>query len=158
MQIQEILTKYGHLGIFQESELDGGRFRCKCNWKRCGSNWQEYDYRRHMSKQCHKNWMRDVEERGFEQATYAHIAANKAETEAERLEKAGTRAQQSTDADVPFRKDAVKSFVGAGVPLRKVQKLRTFLQKNCNKSLSHPQHLNGYVPELVSDETALQTD
>ena len=130
------------MGIVQE--IEGGGFRCKCNWKRCGKNWQEYNYRRHMAGQCHQNWMRTYEERGFEQATYAEIAGTKAKREADHLQKVGMRSQASTDTDVPFRKDTVKSFLGTGVPLLKLQGLRTYLQHNCKKSIGGPRHLNGY--------------
>ena len=96
-----------------------------------------------MNNQSHQNWMRKNEEQGFEQATYAEMAVTKSEREGERMEKVGTRSGASTDADVPFRRDTVKSFLGVGVPLLKVEGLRTYLQNNCNKSIGTPRHLYG---------------
>ena len=96
-----------------------------------------------MNNQSHQNWMRKNEEQGFEQATYAEMAVTKSEREGERMEKVGTRSGASTDADVPFRRDTVKSFLGVGVPLLKVEGLRTYLQNNCNKSIGNPRHLYG---------------
>ena len=89
----------------------------------CGLEWTEYDYKRHMEKKCHKTWVRESDERGFEQKSYAEMAAAEAEPESDRLKKEGTCSQASTDADASFRKDTAKSFVGAGVPLNKLKKI-----------------------------------
>ena len=129
------------MGIVQESEIEVGRFQCKCIWKRCGLDRKEYNYRRHMAGQCYQRRMREVREQGFEQATYAEIASTKAEREAERLEKEGTHSQASTDADVPFRKEIVKSFVGAGVPLTNCKSFTHFFRKTAI-SLSVIQHIS----------------
>ena len=83
------------------------------------------------------------------------MSAAEAEQEADRLKKEGTRSRASTDVDVPFRKDTVKSFVCAGVPLNKLKYLCAYLQRNCNKSLGHYDYLNSYVPELAASETTL---
>jgi hypothetical protein len=124
--------------------------------KMCGLERTEYDYNRHMEKKCHKTWVRVSDERGFEQKSYAAMAAAEAERESDRLQKEGTCSQSSTDVGAPFRKDIVKSFVCAGVPMNKLKHLRAFLQRNCNKSLGHYMHLNSYVPELTASETTLQ--
>ena len=63
------------------------------------------------------------------------------------------------DKDDPFRKRTVKAWLIAGSAVRKLDKVRPWIQDECHKSLTHSSHLSRkFIPQLLKEENDLKKE
>ncbi len=101
--------------------------------------------------------MTALEREGATQTRVYDIRKERKDQEEERLQFEGTRRSRLNSEDDQFNEDTVKNFIGNGIPLFKVGKLRGYLHKHSGKKLMHWRDLPAtYIPPLLKDEEELQ--
>lgn len=146
------MATFEHRGLYLDSN---GQVRCSCNNRQCGE-WDKYKFERHFDQVGHKKFETDREAERVHQASLDELAAKAAREELERLQAAGTRSTRNVDADIPFRERFVEMMMRVGIPLNKADKMKSWVESECKRSLGSQADLAGHIPKLLKREEELQ--
>lgn len=147
-------SAYGRRGAYIDMD---GRVRCSCDMK-LKHEWDKTQWERHLKYKVHQAYEKKKEEEGVHQARMTAGKEKAAREEAERLKLAGTRSTEAECADQPFRESFVSMCLQLGIPLNTADKMRPWVQTNCNRSLTDRSHLAACIPKLFEDECKLQEE